>query len=70
MIVLEALTIDITDPLKLFRLSLEFLDTRECFERAKWNRWQDLDDFAFALGRGQTASGLGSSEFLSRISSF
>jgi hypothetical protein len=35
MIVLEAPTVDIADPLEPFRLSLELLNTGECFRRAK-----------------------------------
>jgi hypothetical protein len=35
MIVLEAPTVDIADPLEPFRLGLELLNTRERFGRAK-----------------------------------
>lgn len=35
MIVLEAPTVDVADPLKPFRLGLEFLNTGERFGRAK-----------------------------------
>jgi hypothetical protein len=35
MVVLETPTVDITDPLKLFRLGLQLLDAGESFGRAK-----------------------------------
>jgi hypothetical protein len=35
MVVLEAPTINVADQLKLFRLGLKFLDTKERFGRAK-----------------------------------
>jgi hypothetical protein len=35
MIVLEAPTVDIADPLEPFRLGVELLDAGECFRRAK-----------------------------------
>ena len=39
-------------------------------ERVDRIRWQNLDDFAFALGRGQTASSLTSGQAVNRMPSF